>query len=214
MLAALLLACSSPSAPSAPPEAPPPTGPAAPAGIAAPSLDVYGLTMGAATVGEIEAWLAARKLSCTQQPSVRRTTFRYDCAGDLPVDTLPGPRRGRLTNLLVVRGDTTPMSHFSTIRKYSLPADAVADYAEALASLTGRLGPPARAAATPVASQLDGVAAHWATSWVFTNLAVRLVLLKAGSATITLSETWDLPGAEEHEETRPSSGGNPHAPHP
>lgn len=210
MLFALLIACSSPapSSPAAPGLA------AAPGGIPAPSVDVYGLAMGAATAGEIEAWLSARKLSCTQGPSVRRTTFRYDCAGDLPVDTLPGPRRGRLTNLLVVRGDTTPMSHLSTIRKYSLPADAVADYAEALAALTGRLGAPTRAATTPDASQLDGVAAHWATSWAFTNLAVRLVLLKAGSATITLSETWDLPGAEEHEDTRPASGVNPSSPHP
>ncbi len=214
MIFALALACSSPAPTSPPAPVAAPPAPVAPAPVLAPapSLDAYGLTVGASTEADIRAWLTERKLTCVEQPSVRRTTFRYACEGALPSDVVPGASRGLLSNLLVVRGDTTPMSHFSTVRKYSLPADAVADYADVLAALSTRLGAPTRGAATPKADQLDGTAAHWATSWSFANLAVRLVLLKAGSATITLSETWDLPGAEDHEETRTPTGANPHAP--
>lgn len=229
-IALLLLACTSPPPSSTAPSSsgvspatgtPPATPPASPGAAAAPlaaapSLDIYGLVLGQSGDADIQAWLAERKLTCPGAPSPRRTTYRYDCNAGLSASLLPDRTiSGTLANLLIVRGDATPMTHFSTQRRYSLPADAIADYMSTLAALTARYGPPAGPVVTPDPARMDGPMVHYTAAWAFTDLDLRVSLLRAGSPYLGVSEAWDVPGSEKNETARPTpTGANPHGPPP
>jgi hypothetical protein len=124
--------------------------PPAEARAAAPTLTVYGLQIGKSPAADMEAWLTAHGLTCPPAPSPRRTTTRYVCTGDIPVTVLPDRVvKGKIDQVLLVRGDNGPLRHFSSSRKYSLPTDAVADYSSALTALTSTFGIPTIVAPAP-----------------------------------------------------------------
>lgn len=211
---ALLLACARcreeppPSAAAPSPAAAVAEAPTTPA----PTRDAFGLGLGSADDAAVRAWLTTNGLaSCTAEPSVRRTTFRYTCEGDLPATVL-GARKvqGRLTQVLVVRPDAGPVSHVSTLRKYSIPGAAADDYASAVAVVTEALGAPTKAVTVDPAKLANPVV-HYATEWRFADLHVRLVLMRMSGDFWSISETWDVPGAELAEQARPSTGKKPHA---
>lgn len=210
---ALLLACARcREAPTPPAAAPPPAARVAEAPTAlAPSREAFGLGLGSADDAAVRAWLSTNGLAhCTAEPSVRRTTFRYTCEGELPATVL-GARKvqGRLTQVLVVRPDGGPVSHVSTLRKYSIPEAAADDYASAVAVVSAALGAPTRGATVDLA-KLAGPVVHYATEWRFADLQVRLVLMRMSGDYWSISETWDVPGAELAEQARPSTGKKPH----
>jgi hypothetical protein len=210
-LVALLAACSDPAPPPPAPAAPPPaqavTPTAVPAAAAAPSLSAFGLDIGKAGPAEIEAWLAGRGLACPPVPSPRRTTVRYDCQGTLPPAALPErPTRGTLANVLLVRGDDRPLQHVSSIRRYSLPADALADFNATVALLEASHGAPVRKRAPESVAKLEAKTVHFDARWVFTDLELGLSLLRAGSPTWSVSETWVQPGAAASDQPRASTG--------
>jgi len=217
-----LLACSgspapapAPSAAPASPAAPAPRAPVPPAEAraAAPTLTVYGLQIGKSPAADMEAWLTAHGLTCPPAPSPRRTTTRYVCTGDIPVTVLPDRVvKGKIDQVLLVRGDNGPLRHFSSSRKYSLPTDAVADYSSALTALTSTFGIPTIVAPAPDLAKLDDKVVRYATAWLYSDLEVRLTLLKVSTSYISVSETWDQPGVSEDDETRampPGAHGDP-----
>lgn len=229
MLVLLLAACGWFSQPEPTPEPTAPEVRAAPvapvpaAPSSAPSRAIYGLTIGTSSGADIEAWLAARSLSCPGTPSVRRTTTRYACSGKLDPKLLPDRTiKGELHDLLLVRGDAGPLRHFSTGRRYSLPADAIADYTSAVAAIQGTLGAPTRTAAEPTPEQFSGMLARFSTMWRYADLEVVVTVMKANGPYIAVTETWDLPGAESDDEVREMPHGppgsdphaNPHATNP
>lgn len=191
-------ACSTPE-----PAAPPPESPAA-VGVAAPSADVFGLTLGASRAADIEAWLAARGLDCDARPSARRTTTRYSCAGTLPPSALPErglPAGGELHQVLLVRHDEGPLTHVSVGRRYSLPSDAAADYSAAVAEIGARLGAPALDQPVDV-EKMDGRPVRWETSWRFSDVDVRVSLMRLGGDWYSVTEQYDVPGADRLELAR------------
>lgn len=158
----------------------------------------------ASPAASIENALGIPGIVCRQAPSVRRTTYRYTCDGDLPVSLLPDRQiRGKLTELLLVRGDTLPLSHASTIRKYSIPDDAANDYSTAVDAITKVLGAPSRSTVADV-SKMMGPLVHFASTWKFSDLDVSLTLIRAGGSYYSVSERWDQPGVELAQEARPS----------
>ncbi len=179
---------------------------------AAPSLDAFGLAIGKSDGPAIEAWLVVHGLTCPPTPSPRRTTTRYACAGELPPTLLPGRTiRGKLASILVVRGDATPLQYFGATRKYSLPADAIADYTGTITALASTFAAPWRTNVPAVGASLDGAVVHYATRWSFHDLDINLVLMRAGGPAWSVSEAWSLPGGASQDETRPSTGTSPHS---
>lgn len=215
MLVLLLAACGWFSEPAPAPEPAPaevrasvPPAPIAPP--SAPTRAIYGLTIGASSAADIEAWLAERSLSCAGKPSARRTTTRYACSGKLDPKLLPDRTiKGELHDILLVRGDAGPLRHFSSGRRYSLPADAIVDYTTAVAAIQGALGAPTRAGAQPTEAQFSGMLARFSTLWRFADLEVVVTLMKANGPYIAVTETWDLPGAESEDEVRAMPHGDP-----
>jgi hypothetical protein len=161
----------------------------------APSRTVAGLTLGTSTAADVEAWTAGAG-SCTTAPSPRRTTTRTECDAP-PVSLMPDRTiRGAFDQIVVARPDDGPVHFVSARRLYSLPADARADYEAARAALTASLGTP----------QLDQTSAdplpetrlvRYASGWEFSDLGVRLTLLKAAGKDIAVTEVWSIPGVEE-----------------
>ncbi len=195
----LLLACGSCGQPATPPPAAAPAlkprvvDPNLPA---APSTEILGLSIGKSTDAEIQAWIAERSLPCKTEPSPRRTTQRYTCDGDLSIKLLEGREiRGKFTSLLLVRGDTTPLSHLSTARKYSLPEDAAKDYSSSVALLSTRLGTPTRSAAVNP-EKLSSPLMHYSSLWSFKDLEVALTMSRLGGQVVSVTERWDQPGVE------------------
>jgi hypothetical protein len=177
----------------------------------APSKDFLGLTLGGTQDAEITAWLATHNLNCPASPSPRRTTQRYECKTDLPVALLPGRIiQGKLTSLLLVRGDSTPLSHASAGRQYSLPEDAAKDYESTVATISASLGEPYKKTVIDP-EKLKSPLLHYSTTWKFTDLDVSVTLLKAGGNFYSMEERWDVPGVEMEQQARPSK--NPHNPH-
>ena len=194
-----LLACGSCGQPPSPPPADAPTlkpRPVDPNLPAAPTTEILGLSIGKSTDTEILAWIAERSLPCKSEASPRRTTQRYVCEGDFSTKLLEGREiRGKFTSLLMVRGDSTPLSHLSTARKYSLPEDAAKDYSSTLALLTTRLGSPTRSAAVNP-EKLNSPLMHYSSQWTFKDLEVALTMSKLGSQVVSVTERWDQPGVE------------------
>lgn len=213
---ALLAACSDPT-PTRPAAGPAPAPVAAEAPTAevaaatpAPSTSAFGLAIGAAGAPEIEAWLAARGLACPPVPSPRRTTVRYDCQGTLSPAALPErPTRGVLANILLVRGDDRPLQHWSAVRRYSLPADALADFTGTVASLEASHGAPERRRMPEAVEKLEAKTVHFDARWTFTDLEIGISLMRAGSPTWSVSETWVQPGAAAQDKPRDSGQGAP-----
>lgn len=210
LLLLLLTACSGCSpyacsgAPPAPTAEPAPTlniPPPDPNLKPAPTLDFMGLTIGASDAAQIEAWLTARSLTCRQTPSVRRTTFRYECGDGLTPALLPDRKiSGQLSSLLLVRSDAPdaaarPLTHASTIRRYSLPERAAEDYEAAVTALTAAFGPPARTSAIDRA-KLSAPLVRYASLWSFKDLQISLNLMRMGGTYWSVSERWDQPGVE------------------
>jgi len=219
---ALLVACNGCGGPAAPPAAPPATTTPATTTATAPAATtrVYGLQLGATDPAGIDAWLASHGLTCPAVESPRRATMRYACSKDagLTATTLPEHPvlgGGQLYEVLLARGDTAPLTHLAVTRRFSLPADATADYTTALASLTTTFGEPSRSAGAPDPARFGGAMAHWSADWRFTDLSVHLSILKAGGDYIAVSERYDVPGASDAEGARgpatlePTPGGDP-----
>lgn len=187
----------------------------------APTTTVYGLDIGVTDAAGIEQWLTAHKLTCPQVESPRRATLRNQCAGDaagLTATTLPEHPvlgGGQLYEVLLARGDASPLTHLAITRRFSLPADAVADYNSALTTLTSTFGEPVRSGGPPDATRFGGTMAHWSADWRFTDLSVHVAILKAGGSYISVSERYDVPGASDAEgargpaELEPTPGGDP-----
>ncbi len=219
----LLVACNG-CGQSTPPAATPPPAAAPAAANAptapAPTTTVYGLDVGVTDPAGIDAWLADHKLVCPPVASPRRATLRYVCApGDgLNASSLPEHPvlgGGQLYEVLLARGDDAPLTHLTVTRRFSLPADATADYTTALASLTTTFGAPVRSGGAPDPARFGGAMAHWSADWRFTNLSVHVSILKAGGDYIAVSERYDVPGATDKEGARgpatlePTPGGDP-----
>lgn len=169
----------------------------------APTRNFYGLTLGESGEPQIRAWLAERKLTCRETPSVRRTTFRYECGEGLTPALLPDRKiAGQLSSLLLVRVDSPEagsasnlLSHASSLRRYSLPERAAEDYDAAVSVLTSTFGAPKRGAPVDL-TKLSGPLVRYATLWSFSDLQVTLTLMRMGGDYWSVSERWDQPGIE------------------
>lgn len=177
---------------------------------AAASRDRYGLTLGTSTHEQVEAWITSNKLPCQQFPSPTRNTYQYRCEGLLPPALLSDRTvRGAFTQVHLVRTEDAPVHFFSTMRKYAVATDAIADYDDTVAKLTALLGAPKRADTVPGPEKLSGPnirIARYAAMWERSDLDVSLVLLKASGPNMTLQESWEVPGVEEQVETHARTG--------
>lgn len=144
------------------------------------------------------AWAGARGLSCPETPSLRRLTTRAECAGPLDVALLPDRRiAGVLESVLIVRVDEGPVHHVSTLRRYSAPEAAQADYHSAITALSAQLGPPVRSQRLDDLTVFSRPLARAVSQWTFDDLQVVLSVLKAAGDSIQVNEVWTLPGVEE-----------------
>jgi hypothetical protein len=168
----------------------------------AAGTEILGFNLGVDGPTEIAAWQATHGLSCVTVPAVRRHTERVVCH-EVPASLLaPRSVLGHVSELLVVRTEDGPIHHVSTARIYSLPEQAMADYASSLTHLTDRIGAPTKAAATPTLEQMASKVVWAPASWTREDLQVDLRLVRAGSDTWSVSETWTIPGIEEEVEGR------------
>jgi hypothetical protein len=166
-----------------------------------PTVDWQGLTLGQSPAAAIDAWIAARGLTCPAAPSPRRTTQQHRCAG-------AGPLEGQLPvdRLLLARLDDGPLHHVSTSRETPDAAAAKAEYEAAVARLSSRYGQPQVANAV---GRMDAPMIRYRTAWSFDDLAVELSLTRFSGVNYVVSERYDVPGAEGRADTRPGST-NPH----
>lgn len=180
----------------------------------APGVAVLGVELGRTRHAEALAWLQAHSLSCEVGPSSARTSFRYDCAGTLPLALLgdADPRvRGEavLRRLLLARPDSGPLHHLSTIRSHPSGASAAADYAHAVAQISERLGAPDRhQPADPEA--MSGPVVRYASTWRTPAVEVVLSVLRVGDGELTVQERWTVPDAEAQAERAEGRAPNPH----
>lgn len=211
-----------PASPTVPGAAP--SGAAAPAaptpdGPPAPTRVWGGLRLGESTGEQVAAYVTAQGLTCESGPALARQSYQVRCKGDLPKGLLPDRViGGQLTELLFSRPENGPLNTISTLRKYSLPDDAVADYNSALDTLNRTFGAPLRGGARAEVTVFDAKIGRVATVWRFADLEIRLTAMKASGAFIGVSEVWLVPGVEEQIEARPGVSGhggqkakNPHA---
>ncbi len=159
----------------------------------APDRAWNGLVLGESDAATVVAWLADRGLACPAEPSPRRTTTHHRC-------------RDGGGKLLLARLDDGPLHHTSTDVRIADPEEARARYESAVARLTERFGPPQRLG--PLGAT-DGVNLRYTTAWAFDDLTVRVSLLRFNGGDLTVSERWDVPGAEARAEARPGTT-NPH----
>lgn len=205
--------------PPVPVEHPAPARPAVSA--PAPTKSVWGLELGVAAEDAVNAWIAARDLSCAYGPAQRRTTMHWTCKG--PVDPAKIPERkivGAIDELLFARLDAGPLHHVSLERVYSLPAQAMDDFSATIAEITQLLGAAERESIPSADTNWSSPMVHGSASWRFADLEVRVMVLKGGGSTIRVGERWFIPGAEDAAVARPGSapmhggavdqGGNPH----
>jgi hypothetical protein len=174
----------------------------------APSRQLFGLQPGTTSAPDVEAWLAQHQLQCSSGPDPRRTTHRYTCHQGL-APALFGEVRaaGVPWELLIVRGDETPVTHISFERRFSIPEQAAEAYSTTLEALQTQFGEPVRSRAVVDASALLRPFARYTTSWEFRDLDVDLVLMRGSGEHISLRETWEVPAATNHQQVRPGSVG-------
>lgn len=170
-----LLACSG-QAPTAPPERAAPA--QAPDAGAAPSRLVFGLELGVSDADAVEAWIAAQGIACPPAKDGPRVC---------PQVALPG-RQTPAELTLELDG---PLRQLSALRTHDTPDAAVRDYAATGGLLREQLGPPLRASDP----DMDWTAPQIreTTLWRFSDLEVRLTLLRARSAQVRVSEVWSVP---------------------
>lgn len=203
---ALAPACST----AGPPEGAAPATPA----VAQPAAtdvahDWYGLTLGQSEGADIAAWIEARGLRCEVGPALARASHQARCRDDLQPSLLPDRRiSGQVRSLLLSRPDDGPLHHVSTLRRYSIPRHAVADYDAAVAALEARFGPPDAPAPVTDPDRLTGALARWATEWTRTDLRVRVSIMKGAGDHISVTETWEVPGVEARIASRPGVSGH------
>lgn len=193
---------------------------AAPTLPAAPTRVWNGLSIGEAQEAQVLDYVARAGIDCKTGPSLARQSVQTRCSGDLPLGLLPDRHiDGRLRELLISRPENGPINSISTLRKYSIPTDAVKDYDTAAAALTQRFGQPTRGALHADAAAFERPLARFAVEWRFADLRVRLTALKAAAGFVSVTEVWDVPGVEEAIASRPGASGhgagrraqNPHA---
>ncbi len=170
----------------------------------------YGLSVGVSEHAAVDSWLEQNKLKCQQFPSPTRETFQYRCDGLLPIALLADRSvRGMFTQLHLVRTEDAPIHFFSTMRKYLDATDAIYDYDDTVARLTATLGAARRADPVPGPEKLTGEGvriARYAANWRFSDLDVNVVLLKASGNSVSLQESWMVPGVEEQVATHARTG--------
>jgi hypothetical protein len=167
---------------------------------------VFGLRLGVTTGPEVEAWAAARGLTCTASLSARRETTQLRCS-NVPPELFPErASHGPISDFVVAWPDKGPVHFVSMWRRYSIPADAVVDYKQAVGAVSSSLGPASRAGEEPTEAALSGKMVHLATEWKRDDLAVSVGVLRAGAAFVSLSEQWMVPGVEAQVAARKSHG--------
>lgn len=167
---------------------------------------VFGLRLGVTTGPEVEAWAAARGLTCTTALSARRETTQLRCT-DVPPELFPErASRGPISDFVVAWPDKGPIHYVSMWRRYSVPADAVVDYKQAAGAVAASLGPPRREADEPTEASLSGKMVHISTEWKRDDLEVTVGVLRAGAAFVSLSEQWSVPGVEAQVGARKAHG--------
>lgn len=172
-----------------PPRDPQPTqGPTAPGG-----LDVRGLTLGASTDAEVDAWVAG--LSCDREPALARRTVHLRCRDAQARWPAPG---APATELLVARPEEqAAIHHLSVARTHADAANAIADWQQAFDAAQTRLGEPLRSRPPTPDSRVDGRFAFNA-AWRFDDLEVGLSVMRLRpDGSVTVRERWFIPGVEE-----------------
>ena len=181
--------------------------PAAEAPQISPHANRYGLTLGQSSHEDVVAWLGAHNLSCQQFPAPTLSSYYYRCEGDLPVSLLPDRTiHGKLTQLLISRPENAPIHHLSTLRKYSLAEDAIADFEGTAAAIEAELGTPVRRQKVEDISVLSRHLARFAAEWEGPDLSASVVLLKATGGFISVTETWTAPALKASVTERPRDG--------
>lgn len=162
----------------------------------APTRSAFGLEIGAADEAGLAVWAAARKLTCTSQPAARRATLRTECNGGLATTTFPErSSSGKYTQLLLSRTEAGPFHYLSLTRRYSIPAQAGREFESTLATLKVAFGEPTQSRPFD-ATRLTGRIVRFAAGWSFSDLDVHLSLFRATGESITVTETWSVPGVE------------------
>ncbi|MCY1057812.1 hypothetical protein [Nannocystis sp. SCPEA4] len=140
------------------------------------------------------ASLLDRKSKREANPQVR-----YSCPktrSEQLTDRPRPPSEGRL--LFVFDSAEHPLRHVSYQRTSKDPAPALADYQDAVAFYTGVYGPPSRTPSRELpAPDADGaveipVATNFETEWAFSDLLVKVSLLRYASL-ITVGERVEVP---------------------
>jgi len=185
--------------------------------------ELWGLSLGTTDSAALDGWIAAHGLECEAMTAPRRMTQQYRCAleslPDVVTDRAPAQTP---TLLLLARPDEGALHHVSTLRRHSVPEEAVADFAAATAAITAAVGKESRSAEQPPSvAGLSGTHARFVSRWDFLDLQVELSLSKMGGQQVIVRERWDVPGVEAGVPPRPGStghaegaaGGSPHSPH-
>lgn len=181
--------------------------PGAPATQVSPHADRYGLVLGQSTHEDVQAWLGAHNLTCQQFPAPTLNSFYYRCDGDLPLTLLPDRTiHGRLAQIMISRPENAPIHHLSTLRKYSLAEDAIADFESSAAAIEAELGAPALRQQVDDPSALSRPLARYAADWKGEDLEASVVLLKATGGFISVTETWTAPALKARVSQRPRDG--------
>lgn len=174
----------------------------------APTRNVFGLEIGTTDEAGLAFWAASRTLTCSAQPAARRATVRTECNGGLSTATFPErPSSGKFTQLLLSRTDAGPFHYVSLTRRYSIPAHAGREFESTLGTLKAALGEPKQIRPFD-ATQLSGRLVRFAASWGFSDLDVQISLFRGGGETITVTETWSVPGVEAGVGARPGTTGH------
>ena len=163
-----------------------------------------GLQLGVTDEAALDAWVAERGLQCEKTPSPRRETIHVKCSRPDPTRFGEAASPGVVEQLLIVRTDSGPVHHVS-IERVVPEAEAAKMYLDTVARLRERYGVPARSQPPP--PSLDGKLVMSATDWRFTNLDVRVNLVRIGDNPLRIGERWDLPGVENAVAERPGSVG-------
>ncbi len=169
-------------------------GPTAPGG-----RGLYGLELGDSGEADITAWLRQRGLTCDSAPNLSRKTFHYRCKNPDPSALTDRTIGGVLDEILLARPEAEggALHHFSSVRKYSAPAQAAEDWRRAAASLRERLGDPIVEHDLAEAATLEGRVAY-RLIWRWDDLEVGLTMMRLRSSSpLSISERWFVPGVEE-----------------
>lgn len=168
----------------------------------APSRAVAGLVLGHSAENDVAAWVTGNALNCVTAASPRRRTTRTQCT-EPPSSIFEGRSQvGTIEHVLVVRPDDGPVHFLSSRRVYAAGPEARLDYEAARQALSSVNGAPTvdGPAPDPLDTQLPLL--RYSTQWSYSDLEVKLTLLKTNEAELSISETWTIPGVEAATEAR------------